>query len=50
MKSAKFQLNHFNRLVINMNGKKIWGWEVGVAIFIFLFGVVSRNVIQCYIG
>ena len=26
IKIAKLQLNHFNRLVINMNGKKIWGW------------------------
>ena len=51
IKIAKFQLNHFNRLVINMNGKKFGvggGWVL--QLLYNIRGVVSRNVIQCYIG
>ena len=52
IKIAKLQLNHFNRLVINMNGKKIGvgGWVLQLLYNIGGGGVVSRNVIQCYIG
>ena len=54
IKIAKFQLNNFNRLVININGEQILGLGVGPGgccnCYIILGGVVSRNVIQCYIG
>ena len=50
IKIAKLQLNHFNRLVINMNGKKNWGWGWVLQLLYNIGGVVSRNVILCYIG
>ena len=51
IKIAKFQLNNFNRLVININGEKFLGWEGWVLQLLYnIGGVVSRNVIKCYIG
>ena len=52
IKIAKFQLNNFNRLVININSEKCWGRGGGWVLQLLynIRRVVSRNVIQCYIG
>ena len=52
IKIAKFQLNNFNCLVININGEKNVGLGGGWVLQLLynIRGVVPRNFIQCYIG
>ena len=46
IKIAKFQLNNFNCLVININSEKMLGLGRCCNCYIILGGVVYRNVIK----